>query len=104
MKKSIAVIEKDIVSRKVPKFSVGDTLKISLRVKEGEKTRTQIFEGVCISRRGTGAGSSFSVIKETHGDVVEKNFPLYSPSVEKITVARKGKSRRAKLYHLKNKK
>ncbi len=89
--------------KEVPEFRVGDTLKIHLRVKEGDKTRTQIFEGTCIRRRGTGVGASFTVLKETHGDIVEKIFPLYSPTIEKISLVRKGKVRRAKLYHLRKK-
>jgi len=77
---------------------------VYIRVKEGDKTRTQRFEGVCIKRRGIGASASFAVIRETHGDVVEKIFPLYSPTVEKIVVVRKGKVRRSKLYYLRKKK
>ena len=84
----------------VPEFRVGDTLKVHVKVKEGDKTRTQLFEGVCIARRGTGISASFTVIKETHGDIVEKIFPVHSPTIEKIVVARKSKARRAKLYHL----
>ena len=88
----------------VPDFKIGDTLKIHIKVKEGDKTRTQLFEGICIRRRGTGVSANFTVIKETHGDLVEKIFPLYSPSIEKITVAKKKtKVRRAKLYHLRKK-
>ena len=98
--KEIALIEKEIVKKKMPEFRVGDTLKVHLRVKEGDKTRIQIFEGICIRRRGSGASASFTVIKETHGDIVEKIFPLYSPTIEKISVTRKGKARRSKLYHL----
>lgn len=94
---------KEYEKNAAPDFRVGDTLKIHLRVKEGDKTRTQVFEGVCISRRGSGVSSSFTVIKETHGDIVEKIFPLFSPTVEKIVVDRKGKVRRAKLYHLRKK-
>ena len=94
---------KEFHKKDVPDFRVGDTLKIHLKVKEGDKTRTQMFEGVCISRKGSGVSSSFTVIKETHGDIVEKIFPLFSPNVEKITVERKGKVRRAKLYHLRKK-
>ncbi len=87
--------------KEVPDFRVGDTLKIHVKVKEGDKTRTQLFEGVCIRRRGTGVSSTFTVIKETHGDLVEKIFPLYSPTIEKISVTnKKMKVRRAKLYHL----
>lgn len=100
---AIKSIEKEICKKEIPNFNVGDTLKIYLRVKEGDKTRTQVFEGICIRRRGRGAGASFGVRKETHGDQVEKNFPLYSPGVEKIVVSRKGKARRATLYDLKEK-
>ncbi len=89
--------------KKAPDFRVGDTLKIHLKVKEGDKTRTQVFEGVCISRRGSGISTSFTVVKETHGDIVEKIFPLFSPTLEKIVVERKGEARRAKLYHLRKK-
>lgn len=99
---AIQKIEKEY-KKEVPEFRVGDTLKIHLRVKEGDKTRTQIFEGTCIRRRGTGIGASFTVLKETHGDMVEKIFPLYSPTIEKIALVRKGKVRRAKLYHLRKK-
>ena len=87
----------------IPEFRVGDTLKVHVRVKEGDKTRTQLFEGVCIRRRGTGISASFTVVKETHGDIVEKIFPVHSPSIEKIVVGRKMKVRRAKLYHLRQK-
>jgi len=96
----VELVEKEVMKKGLPEFRVGDTLKVHLRVTEGDKTRIQLFEGVCIRRRGSGAGASFTVIKETHGDRVEKIFPLHSPAVEKIVVARKGKARRAKLYHL----
>lgn len=100
---AIQSVEKEICKKEIPRFRVGDTLKVHIRVKEGDKTRTQIFEGICTRRRGAGAGASFAVLKETHGDKVEKNFPLYSPNVEKITVSHKGKARRAKLYYLREK-
>lgn len=88
----------------VPEFKVGNTLKVHVKVKEGDKTRTQLFEGVCIARRGSGVSATFTVLKETHGDMVEKIFPLYSPTIEKITVTnQKVKARRAKLYHLRKK-
>jgi large subunit ribosomal protein L19 len=105
MKASEAIekVTKDLERKDVPEFRVGDTLKIHVRVKEGDKTRTQLFEGVCIARRGTGISSSFTVIKETHGDIVEKIFPVHSPTIEKIVVSRKSKARRAKLYHLRKK-
>lgn len=101
--KSLASIEKEVCKQEMPAFRVGDTLKVFVRVKEGDKTRTQLFEGVCIRRRGTGASASFTLVKETHGDIVEKIFPLYSPTLEKIVISQKGKARRAKLYHLRKK-
>ena len=103
MVKAIEAIEKETIKKKVTAFRVGDTLEVHIRVKEGDKTRVQVFEGVCIRRRGTGAGASFTVIKESHGDVVEKIFPLYSPNLEDVVVAKKGNARRAKLYHLRAK-
>lgn len=101
---AIEQIEKEVLKKKVPDFSVGDTVKVHLKVKEGDKSRIQIFEGVCIRKRGTGAGASFTVIKESHGDTVEKIFPLYAPTIEKIDVTKKKKVRRAKLYHMRGKK
>lgn len=87
--------------REVPDFKVGDTLKVNVKVKEGDKTRTQLFEGICIARRGSGVSATFTVIKETHGDLVEKIFPVHSPNIEKIVITnKKTKVRRAKLYHL----
>ncbi len=103
MVKAIEAMDKEITKKKIAVFRVGDTLEVHIRVKEGDKTRVQTFEGVCIRRRGGGAGASFTVIKESHGDVVEKIFPLYSPSLEDIVVVKKGKVRRAKLYHLRAK-
>jgi len=100
MNKKIEIIEKEIKSKKVPEFRVGDTLKVHIRVKEGDKTRTQLFEGICIRRHGTGSNASFTVLKESYGDKVEKIFPLFSPTLEKIVVSHKGKVKRAKLYHL----
>ncbi len=96
-------IEKEVRKRDVPEFRVGDMLKVHLKVKEGDKTRTQVFEGICIRRRGSGTSASFTVLKESHGDMVEKIFPLYSPTVEKIVVTQKKRARRARLYHLRKK-
>lgn len=100
---AISRFEKDTFKKDVPDFRVGDTLKVHIKVKEGDKTRTQLFEGVCIRRRGTGSSANFTVVKETHGDIVEKIFPVHSPNVEKIVVGKKGKATRAKLYHLRKK-
>lgn len=101
--KAIDIINEDVIKKGVPDFQVGDTLKVHVKVKEGDKTRTQVFEGVCIRLSGSGVSRNFSVIKESHGDMVEKIFPLYSPTIEKIKVEKKGKARRAKLYHLRKK-
>lgn len=101
---AIEIISKDSIKKDMPDFRVGDTLKVYVKVKEGDKTRTQVFEGVCTRRSGSGVSRNFSVIKESHGDIVEKIFPLYSPNIEKIKIEARGKARRAKLYFLKNKK
>lgn len=104
--KAAAILEKisKESEKEVPEFKVGDSLKVHLKVKEGDKTRTQIFEGTCIRRRGTGVSASFTVVKETHGDIVEKIFPLYAPTIEKIVVSKsRSRVKRAKLYHLREK-
>jgi len=92
---NIAAIGKDI-----PDFRPGDTLRIGVRVVEGERTRVQNFEGVCIARSNRGMGSNFTVRKLSFGEGVERVFPLYSPNIDSITVVRKGVVRRAKLYYL----
>ena len=81
----------------IPTFRPGDTLRVGVRVVEGERTRVQNFEGVCIARSNKGIGSNFTVRKISFGEGVERVFPLYSPNVESITVVRKGIVRRAKL-------
>ncbi|MBT8428052.1 MAG: 50S ribosomal protein L19 [Erythrobacter sp.] len=86
--------------KKIPDFRPGDTLRVGVRVVEGERTRIQNFEGVCIARANKGVGSSFTVRKVSFGEGVERVFPLYSPNVDSITVVRKGAVRRAKLYYL----
>ena len=84
----------------IPEFRPGDTLRVGVRVIEGERTRVQNFEGVCIARSNKGVGSSFTVRKISFGEGVERVFPLYSPNVDSIEVVRKGAVRRAKLYYL----
>jgi len=86
--------------RGVPEFRAGDTLRVGVKVKEGERTRVQLFEGVCIARANKGMGSNFTVRKISFGEGVERVFPLYSPSIEAIEVVRRGVVRRAKLYYL----
>jgi large subunit ribosomal protein L19 len=87
-------------ARAVPEFVAGDTLRVSVRVVEGERTRTQAFEGVCIARSNRGLNSNFTVRKISYGEGVERVFPLYSPAIAEIAVVRRGKVRRAKLYYL----
>ncbi len=83
-----------------PEFRPGDTLRVGVKVVEGERTRVQNYEGVCIARANRGMGSSFTVRKISFGEGVERVFPLYSPNVDSIEVVRKGAVRRAKLYYL----
>ena len=87
-------------NRAIPEFRPGDTLKVGVKVVEGERTRVQAYEGVCIARSNKGMGSSFTVRKMSFGEGVERVFPLYSPNIESIEVVRKGAVRRAKLYYL----
>ena len=88
--------------KKIPDFSAGDTLRVHVRIKEGERERIQVFEGVCIARNGGGLNESYTVRKISFGEGVERVFPVYSPNVEKIEIKRKGKVRRAKLYYLRD--
>lgn len=83
-----------------PDFDQGDTLKVHVRIKEGERERIQVFEGVCLGRSGAGLQESFTVRKISFGEGVERVFPLFSPNVEKVEVVRRGNVRRAKLYYL----
>ena len=88
-------------SRKsIPEFRAGDTVRIGVRVVEGERTRVQAFEGVCIARSNRGLGSNFTVRKMSFGEGVERVFPLYSPNIDSVVVVRRGVVRRAKLYYL----
>ena len=93
-------IAKLMDGKTVPEFRPGDTLKVGVRVVEGERTRVQSYEGVCIARSNRGMGSNFTVRKISFGEGVERVFPLYSPNIDSIVVVRKGAVRRAKLYYL----
>jgi large subunit ribosomal protein L19 len=86
----------------IPMFDAGDTLKVHVKITEGEKSRVQAFEGICIGRHNKGTGSSFTVRKISYGEGVERVFPLFSPSIEKIEVVRRGDVRRSKIYYLRN--
>jgi large subunit ribosomal protein L19 len=101
----IQVMEKEQAERleakrPIPEFAPGDTLRVNVKVIEGERTRVQAYEGVCIGRSGGGIQESFTVRKISYGEGVERVFPVYSPLIESIEVIRKGKVRRAKLYYL----
>ena len=93
-------IKKLLATRSVPHFAPGDTVRVAVKVVEGERTRTQAFEGVCIARSNKGLNSNFTVRKISYGEGVERVFPLYSPSIAEIAVVRRGDVRRAKLYYL----
>ena len=93
-------INKVLASRQIPEFGAGDTLRVDVKVVEGTRERIQAFEGVCIARKSDGVNSSFTVRKISYGEGVERIFPLYSPRISGITVIRRGKVRRAKLYYL----
>ena len=95
-------IEKLTAKKRVPAFRPGDTLKVTVKIIEGEKSRSQAFEGMCIARKNNSISSNFTVRKISHGEGVEKVFPLFSPIIEKIEVVRKGDVRRAKLYYLRD--
>jgi large subunit ribosomal protein L19 len=102
MSNLIQEITKEQLRSDLPAFRPGDTLKVHVKVKEGNRERIQLFEGVVIKRRGTGVSASFTVRKISYGVGVERAFPLHSPKIEKIEVARRGKVRRAKLYYLRS--
>ena len=93
-------MEKLGAARQIPDFQPGDTLQVNVKVVEGERTRIQAYEGVCIARAGSGLNENFTVRKISYGEGVERVFPLYSPMIDSIKIVRRGKVRRAKLYYL----
>ncbi len=101
----LKIIEKQqIEGKKVPKFGVGDTIKVLVKIPEGpDKFRLHPFEGVVISKRGSGIQENFTVRKVSYGEGIERVFPLYAPSIERIELIRSGKVKRAKLYYLRSK-
>lgn len=103
----IETLEKEEIARitagkTVPSFDPGDTLKVNVKIKEGDRERVQAYEGVCIARSGSGLNANFTVRKISFGEGVERVFPLFSPTVDSIEVVRRGKVRRAKLYYLRD--
>ena len=95
-------IEKLTAGKEIPDFAPGDTLIVNVKVVEGERSRVQAYEGLCIARSGGGINESFTVRKISYGEGVERVFPLYAPMIDSIKVVRRGKVRRAKLYYLRN--
>ena len=93
-------IEKLSAGKEIPEFGPGDTVLVNVKVVEGDKSRVQAYEGVCIGRSGRGIHENFTVRKISYGEGVERVFPLYSPMIDSIRVVRRGKVRRAKLYYL----
>ena len=90
------------LNKTIPDFEPGDTLIVNVKVKEGERSRVQAYEGVCIARSGAGINESFTVRKISYGEGVERVFPVYSPMIDSVKVVRRGKVRRAKLYYLRD--
>ena len=99
---ALELISKDSLKAEAPEFSVGDTVKVHVRIKEGDKYRIQIFEGTVIAKKNGGISETFTVRRVAHGCGIEIVFPLHAPVVDKVEVVRKGKVRRAKLYYLRN--
>ncbi len=95
-------IKKLSAGKEIPDFGPGDTVLVNVKVVEGERTRIQAYEGVCIGRAGRGLNENFTVRKISYGEGVERVFPLYSPMIDSIKVVRRGKVRRAKLYYLRD--
>lgn len=99
----IEIVEKAFLKKDMPKFNVGDTVKVYVKIKEEDKTRLQAFEGIVIRIRGTGLKKTFTVRRISYGEGVERTFPVDSPSVERIELAKKGKVKRARIYYLRDK-
>ena len=103
MDKRMKLVEGEFLKKDIPEFRVGDTVDVEVKIVEEGKARAQTFEGIVIARAGSGLGETFTVRKVSYGEGVERIFPINSPSVEKISVIKKGDVRRAKLYYLKRK-
>lgn len=100
----IKLIEQEYTQKEIPKFNVGDTIKVLVKINEGaDKVRLHPFEGVVISKRGSGVRTNLTVRKVSYGEGIERVFPLYSPTVDRIEIIRSGKVKRAKLYYLRSK-
>lgn len=100
---ALNLIAQDSLKGEVSKFNIGDTVRVHVRIQDGNKSRIQMFEGICIAKKHGGISETFTVRRVAHGVGVERVFPLHSPSVDKVEVVREGKVRRAKLYYLRGK-
>lgn len=98
----IKTIEQDYMKKEIPPFRPGDTVKVHVKVVEGSRERTQVFEGAVIRRRGSSLGETFTVRRISYGVGVERTFPVHSPRLEKIEIVRRGRIRRARLYYLRD--
>ena len=98
----IKKISESLLKKTLPNFNVGDTVKVDVKIKEGERDRIQVFEGTVISKKGSGISETFTVRKVSYGFGVERIFPVHSPSVSDVKVIRKGRVRRSKLYYLRD--
>ena len=99
---ALKVISESSMKKEVPAFNVGDTIKVHVKIQEGDKSRIQVFEGTVIAKKHGGVNETFTVRRVAHGCGIERVFPLHSPVVEKVEVIRRGKVRRAKLYYLRD--
>lgn len=100
---ALKIIAQDSLKPELPSFEIGDTVRVNVNIREGERERIQAFEGTVIARKGTGVGETFTVRRVSYGVGVERVFPLHSPNVKGIEVVRRGHVRRAKLYYLRSK-
>ncbi len=102
MSEALKKIAADSMKNEVPQFEIGDTVKISVNIREGERERIQMFEGTVIAKKGSGVAETFTVRRVSYGVGVERVFPLHSPNVKDVQVIRRGKVRRSKLYYLRD--
>ena len=99
---ALKLISESSMRKEIPAFSIGDTVRVHVKIVEGDKSRIQVFEGTVIAKKHGGISETFTVRRVAHGCGIERVFPVHSPSVDKVEVVRKGKVRRAKLYYLRN--
>ena len=99
---ALKLISESSMRKEIPAFNIGDTVRVHVKIVEGEKSRIQVFEGTVIAKKHGGISETFTVRRVAHGCGIERVFPVHSPSVDKVEVVRKGKVRRAKLYYLRN--